>query len=331
MRLENLLRGMTLPGAVSLERKQNPRKQLTTDEKTVFVIQNLVGEIVRLEKLLQRLKGYSPNANLIKSLTMIDQSAIARAWGVSRTVFPQLLAKVQNTSSLKRQRGTGTTITVMTDAVKKKLVKILIKHRGDLDFKTWEEEIAKYKSFTATPKRESIRLWWINECGGIYVHKKSRPVISEKTKRLRVEFCRNQLANEELCAQIHQDEGYAFGIRWCRKLKSIKPGMIQDLPLGFKPPRQPTKSQRYTPKIMLSVAISRPEKKEGIGFYGGKIAMIRCTKDAVAKKKSKNHKRGSIYKKDSTLDSKMYKKQLTKEKVMNEFQMTSSHQENNRQ
>ena len=42
MRLENLLRGMIVPGAVSLERKENPRKQMTRDEKAVFVIQNLV-------------------------------------------------------------------------------------------------------------------------------------------------------------------------------------------------------------------------------------------------------------------------------------------------
>ena len=112
-------------------------------------------------------------------------------------------------------------------------------------------------------------------------------MISDETKRLRVEFCRKQLANEELCAQMHQDEGYAFGIRWCRKLKSIKPRMIPDLPLGFKPPRQPTKSRRHTPKIMLSVVIARPEKKEGVGFYGGKISMIRCTKDVVAKKNKK--------------------------------------------
>ena len=28
----------------------------------------------------------------------------------------------------------------------------------------------------------------INECGGIYVHKKSRPMISDETKRLRVEY-----------------------------------------------------------------------------------------------------------------------------------------------
>lgn len=38
---------------------------------------------------------------------------------------------------------------------------------------------------------------------------------------------------------------------------------------------------------MLSVVIARPEKKEGVGFYGGKISMIRCTKDVVAKKNKK--------------------------------------------
>ena len=61
------------------------------DEKTVFVIQNLVREIVRLEKLLQRMKGYRSNSDPIKFLNMIDQSALARACGVGRTVFPHLL------------------------------------------------------------------------------------------------------------------------------------------------------------------------------------------------------------------------------------------------
>ena len=40
--------------------------------------------------------------------------------------------------------------------------------------------------------------------------------------------------------------------------------------------------------------------------------MIRCTKDVVAEKKSKNHRRGSIYKKDTSLNSRMFKNQLTK-------------------
>ena len=58
--------------------------------------------------------------------------------------------------------------------------------------------------------------------------------------------------------------------------------MIDDLPTGFQPPRKPTKSRRHTPKIMLSVTVSRSEKEEGVGFFGGKVKMIRCTKDVVA-------------------------------------------------
>ena len=110
MRLENLLRGMTLPGAVPHKRKENIRKQLSQDEKTVFVVQNLVGEIVRLEKQLQRSKGHSLYSDQMQSLNIIDQSAIANAWGVSRTVFPNLLAKIQKIGSLKRQSGTGMTL-----------------------------------------------------------------------------------------------------------------------------------------------------------------------------------------------------------------------------
>ena len=71
----------------------------------------------------------------------------------------------------------------MTPAVKRKLIEILVRHKGDLDFTTWQEEISKDKGFTVTPKRETIRKWWIKECGGIYVLKKSRPMISKETVR----------------------------------------------------------------------------------------------------------------------------------------------------
>ena len=64
------------------------------------------------------------------------------------------------------------------------------------------------------------------------------------TDRARVEFCKKCLANEEICPQIHQDEGYAYSVRWCRKLKSIKPGMLESLPEGFTPKKQAMKSRR---------------------------------------------------------------------------------------
>ena len=120
------------------------------------------------------------------------------------------------------------------------------------------------------------------------------------------------MANEELCPQIHQDEGYAFAVRWCRKLKTIQPGMIDDLPDGFKPIKRAIKSRRHTPKIMLSAVVARPEKKDGVGFYGGRIALIRCTKSVIAKNASKYHKRGSVYEKDTSLNSLMFKNQITK-------------------
>ena len=60
--------------------------------------------------------------------------------------------------------------------------------------------------------------------------------------------------------------------------------MIADLPLGFKPPKKAIKSRRHTPKIMISVVIARPEQKAGVGFYCGRVALIRCTKEFVAKK-----------------------------------------------
>ena len=57
MRLENLLRGMAIPGNVPNKRKDTTTKHLTKDEKALFVIQNLVGEIIRLNKVIARAKG----------------------------------------------------------------------------------------------------------------------------------------------------------------------------------------------------------------------------------------------------------------------------------
>ena len=57
MRLENLLRGMTIPGKISNSRRKKITKQLSKDERTLFVVQNLIGEIVRLNKLRAREKG----------------------------------------------------------------------------------------------------------------------------------------------------------------------------------------------------------------------------------------------------------------------------------
>ena len=119
MRLENILRGMTVPGVIPQERRKNITKQLSNDEKSLIVLHNLVGEIVRLDKLVQRIQGRSLNPDITKYVQNYDQSAIARAWGVSRTVFPYLLAKIKNTGTLRRKKGTGATISVMTEAVKR--------------------------------------------------------------------------------------------------------------------------------------------------------------------------------------------------------------------
>ena len=94
---------------------------------------------------------------------------------------------MQKSGCLKRKVGSGAPISIMTPAVKNKLVHILIKNNGDLAFKSWAEEIAKDKRFMATPKQATIRKWWKKECGGVYVSKKSRPLISEKTQRLKLQ------------------------------------------------------------------------------------------------------------------------------------------------
>ena len=50
MQLENLLTGFTVPGVDPTNRMKNMNKQLSKDQKALFIIQNLISEIVRLKK-----------------------------------------------------------------------------------------------------------------------------------------------------------------------------------------------------------------------------------------------------------------------------------------
>ena len=136
MRLENILRGMTIPGVVPQQRQENQSKQLPSEEKALFCIQNLVGEIVRLQKLLCKMRGQSLNPDFVEIIKNTNQSSIAKLWGVTRTIFPELLEKIQNTGTFRQKRSTGAVVSVMTEAVKRKLSDILIKNKGDIDFTT---------------------------------------------------------------------------------------------------------------------------------------------------------------------------------------------------
>ena len=100
------------------------------------------------------------------------------------------LATLQMTAVRRSKLGSEAQISVMIEANKKKLVIILINNNREIDFNTWEEEIFRDQRITRTPKKESIRRWWIKECGGFYVHKKSRPMIDNETARSRVQFCK---------------------------------------------------------------------------------------------------------------------------------------------
>ena len=70
-----------------------------------------------LQKKLLKIKGLSLSSNVNEHAHSIEQTTIARAWGVSRLAFPQFLAKMQSTGELKRKLGSGAQISVMPESV----------------------------------------------------------------------------------------------------------------------------------------------------------------------------------------------------------------------
>ena len=57
MRFKNILRGLTIVGVIPQERQKNQSKQLRSEERALFCIENLVGEIVS-KKISQKTKFY---------------------------------------------------------------------------------------------------------------------------------------------------------------------------------------------------------------------------------------------------------------------------------
>ena len=69
----------------SQHHQENISKQLLPEEKALFLIQNLVGEIVRLPKLMAAMKGVLLDPEIAEKIKNINQSTIAKAWGVTLT------------------------------------------------------------------------------------------------------------------------------------------------------------------------------------------------------------------------------------------------------
>ena len=52
------------------------------------------------------MRGQSLNPEFAEIMKNTNQSAISKAWGVTRTLFPELLEKIQITGTFKQKRGT---------------------------------------------------------------------------------------------------------------------------------------------------------------------------------------------------------------------------------
>ena len=57
--------GFTVPGVVPTNRMENMNKQLSKDQKALFIIQNLISEIVRLKKKMAKVKGLKLNSSVL--------------------------------------------------------------------------------------------------------------------------------------------------------------------------------------------------------------------------------------------------------------------------
>ena len=61
-------------------------------------------------------------------------------------------------------------------------------------------------------------------------------------------------------------------------------------------------------KIMYLTAIARPRyNQKGEVTFNGLVAIVPCVKEAIARRTSKNHEKGDLYRVNESLDNEVYR------------------------
>ena len=84
---ENLLHGLTILGKVPVYRPSKISKHLTKEDKSLFIIRNLTGENLRVNKVISRGQGMTLDFPETAFTIISDQRGIANALGLTRLVF----------------------------------------------------------------------------------------------------------------------------------------------------------------------------------------------------------------------------------------------------
>ena len=119
------------------------------------------------------------------------------------------------------------------------------------------------------------------------------PRLTAKHREARIAFAREHRRNTWL-AHVDVDE------KWFKKRvpRTLLAHPDSDTSEAV---RIPVQSKRFVPKIMYLTAIAKPDDRQN-----GLISIQRAAKDYVAKRSSKYHAKGDVYKKDCTIDKPMY-------------------------
>ena len=154
----------------------------------------------------------------------------------------------------------------------------------------------------------TVRRWSL-VCGAVMKRRWIKPWLSDYHKRCRLEWILNEVGKRNRSFSpgydtVHLDEKWFYLMKDGRKIRMFPDEAMPN------PPKCRHKS--HIPKVMYICVVGRPRPDKN---FDGLIGIWRSTEVKMAKKNSKNHKKGDLYDVDCTVTAASYRKLLEEEIV----------------
>lgn len=224
---------------------------------------------------------------------------LAKKYGVHIKYAAALTKKLKESNKLADRKGVGGQNLRITPEVEKEMISVLEENAYDLTFVQLEEKTGIPAS-TACRHMKKMKGWRVSS-------KSCKPHLTDKHVKARLHFATKNKKNKFKC-WVDIDEKWFYVYSHSGKLK---------LPPGVDKPRTPIKSKRFIGKVMMLIAIARPEPRHS---FDGKVACLRITKDFEYSRRTEYPRGSGIYyekgdtrRVDDTMDGDKFAEMLTEE------------------
>ena len=221
----------------------------------------------------------SPTRGGVKSL--------CTEFGVSESVPRRIWLRYCAEKSIKRKPTSGRPTKITPE-----VAQMILERARELKFDFTNAEMAEWAGLHASTVSR-----YLKKANWRLVKRKYRPLLTDNHKAARLAWAKTH-ERQEFMRWVDIDEKWFYTVPMTRSLK---------VPEGETPPRPKLQHKSHIPKLMMLVAVGRPDPQRGFnGMYGA----WRVGDWERAKRNSKNRPKGTRIFVDKAMDSNRYLKMM---------------------